>query len=140
VRQQAALVFEGQDPPYRRVDAGLGEFAVGDGREHRVHGHVEVRRHEQHVDAGLERQDGHPRVAVLLPDALHRQRVGDDHTPVAEFAAQEIGEDRPGECGRVARRIERGDHDVCGHDGVDPGGDRGPERRRVDAVPLRAGV
>ena len=33
-----------------------------------------------------------------------------------------------------------GHDDVRGHDRVDAAADRGPERRGVDAVPLRAGV
>ena len=95
---------------------------------------------EEHVDAGLDRPDGHLVVAVLLPHALHRQRVGDDDAVVAEALTQQAGDDRLGERGGVARRVERGDDDVGGHDRVDALVDGRGERRLVDRLPLLAGV
>nr|BFE73826.1 hypothetical protein GCM10020092_071270 [Actinoplanes digitatis] len=64
--EQAALLLEGEDAAHRGVDAGLGELAGGDRAEHGVVRHLHVRGHQQHVDAGLERQHRHPVVAVLL--------------------------------------------------------------------------
>ncbi|MGX1249073.1 hypothetical protein RKD48_001584 [Streptomyces ambofaciens] len=57
-----------------------------------------------------------------------------------EFVAQHALEDRGRQGGRLVAGIERGDLEVRGHDRVDTGGDRGPERRGVDPVPLLAGV
>ena len=49
---------------------------------------------EELVDTGLEGQYGDAVVAVLRADALHTERVGHHEPVVAEFAAQDAGEDR----------------------------------------------
>ncbi|CAM5565472.1 hypothetical protein STENM327S_00237 [Streptomyces tendae] len=103
-------------------------------------GDVDVGREQRLVGAGLEGEDGHAVVAVLGAHAGHVEGVGDDHAVEAEFAAQHALQDGGRQGGRLVAGVERGDLEVRGHDRVDAGGDRGPEGRGVDAVPLLAGV
>ena len=123
VVDDAEVLLEGEDPAYGRVDPLLGELARLDGAEDRVVGDLELGRHQQHVDARLERQHRNPVVAVGLAGAGHVEGVGDDDAVVAHLLAQDAGHDRLGQGGRVAGRVERRDGDVRGHD-------RGYARRR----------
>ncbi len=138
--EQPQLRLQPKHPQDRLVESRLGQLAVLDGLEDRVPRDVEVRRVEELVHARLEREDGDTVVAVLRPYALHAERVGHHQPVVAELLAQDAGEDRAGEGGRVAGGVERRDHDVGGHDRVDAGPDGGPEGRRVQGLPLLTGV
>ena len=79
-------------------------------------------------------------VAVLVAHALHGQGVGDDDALVAELPAQDAGQDRLAQRGRVAGRVQRRDHQVPAHDHVGAGPDGRAERWGVCLLPLRAGV
>ncbi|CAM5740797.1 hypothetical protein SALBM311S_12205 [Streptomyces alboniger] len=83
----------------RRVQPLLGELSVPYGLQDGVPRDVQGGRVEELVHAGLEREHRHAVVAVLGPHALHAERVGRHDPVVAEFAAQDAGEDRA----RVAR-------------------------------------
>lgn len=127
--------LEPQDPQDRLVETRLGELPVLYGLQDGVPRHVQGGRVEELVDTGLEGEDGDAVVAVLGADALHAEGVRDHDPVVAEFAAQDAGEDRVGEGGRVARVVERRELDVRGHDRVDAGADRGPEGHGVQLLP-----
>ncbi len=77
---------------------------------------VETALRERHVGTGLQRHDGAERVAVLLVDRLHEQRVGDDDAVVADGLAQQAGQDGARQRGRMLRVDLRVD-DVGRHHG-----------------------
>ena len=83
--EHPTLVLHPQDPVDGLVDALLGELAGSHRGEHRVVGLVDRRRHQQLVDAGLERQHRDAVVAVLRAHAGHGERVGDDNAVVAQL-------------------------------------------------------
>ncbi len=140
ILQQAQLGLQAQDAQDELVEPGLRELAAVHGVQDRVPGHVDGRRVEELVDTGLERQDGDAVVAVLRPDTLHAERVGHHEPVVAEFLAQDAGEDRVGEGRGVPGRVEGRNHDVGGHDRVDAGADGGPEGHGVEGRPQLAAV
>src|SRR5690606_1156659 len=142
VAEQAAPVLELQDPVHRLVEAAFGQFpgpdGVDDGGELAGEQAVAVvvgRGFEEHVDAGLEGQDGDAFVAVLGADAVDGEGVGGGDAAVAEASAREAGEDGPRQGGGVAGGVQRRHHDVRGHDRVDAGGDGGAERGQVEPFP-----
>ena len=106
--EEAALHLQLQHPVHRLVDAVLGELTGAHRVEHRVVGDVELAgcRHQQLVDAGLQRQHRDAVVAEVVAHALHGQRVGDDDAVVAQLAAQDVGDDRLRQ-GRRRRRTGR---------------------------------
>ena len=140
VADQASLDLPPQDPGDRLVEPVPTDLALVDGCEERLVRDVELRWAQQHVDAGQDREDHNPVVAVLVTDALHPQRVGDDHPVEAELAAQDAGHDRVRQGRGVAGRVELGHHQVTRHDRADARLDRVPERRSIDVLPLLPGV
>jgi hypothetical protein len=150
VLEELTLLLEQQDPIDGFVDArradlsaahGVEDGVVRDVERHGVRWRVD---HHQHVNARLEGQDGDAVVPVLLTDAGHVQRVGDDDAVVAELATQEPSEDLRGKRRRVAAFLR---HHVAvglqlwhnhmgGHHHVRTGSDTGGERWCVDGVPL----
>ena len=65
-------------------------------------GRIHVRGHQEAVSTGQDRADGDLTVAVLVTNALHPQRVGDDDAAEAELAAKDAGEDGLAQGGGVA--------------------------------------
>lgn len=131
--------------PYacRRVrEAFLGEFAGADRRDEGVaqetYG-VVVRQTPADADrvgAGGDGEDAAAFDAVDRGDGLHLHAVGDDEPVVAEFLAEQTGEDAPGEGGREVG-IQRRDQDVRAHHRTCARGDRGPERGEFAGVEHR---
>ena len=116
-----------------------------DGLQHRLIALLQVVRQQEHVVAGLHRQQGGLAGLVVLGDGAHAQGVGDDDARIAQLLPQQIRDQGGGEGGgqAVACELRRGD--VAHHHKGDPLLRRVPEgdQLRIQQLlpgPVRDGV